>query len=320
MSPRMRGHLRSLRNDQNLSILSSLSTPPSATSTTLSATLLQNSSSSAAGTQNQSTQPLTPHLEEVSTWLKPSQNSQSSMTTLTSSISQQSFMNTSVSLTGEVICNLEDQFSNIERLLHQLAGNVTVQQSVMTQHLHQSSPVISSSASVISHISFRELSVYNDTEDSWYWLLNMKEDFKCESDHFSQDKNKVMYVTRNLKEDSVIKWRWQLMKLCGIHSVIINWGLFRTWLQDFYNFMNPAVSAENAMIQLTHWTGQMMCEFVLNLKHYWMTLHETMKQLQLPLDQSYLQEYLAVLSPAISWNSQTSTPPIKKLHYRLSSI
>ena len=106
-----------------------------------------------------------------------------------------------------------------------------------------------------------KLSVYDESEDLQYWLLNMKEDFEWELKHFIQDRNKVIYVTWNLKEDSVIKWRWQLTKLQSTDPVITSWSLFRAWLQNFYRSMNLTVSAENIMMQLMY-CSQSMREFV----------------------------------------------------------
>ena len=104
--------------------------------------------------------------------------------------------------------------------------------------------------------------MYDGSEDPRYWLLDMKEDFVREREQFAQDRNKVAYATRNLKDDSVIKRRWQLTKPRGTDPSIANWTLFRTWLQTFYGTRNPTVSAENAMMHLTYRNGQTMRIFV----------------------------------------------------------
>ena len=119
---------------------------------------------------------------------------------------------------------------------------------------------------VISCMQYQKPSVYDRSEDLRYWLLDMKEDFECESDYFTQDKNKVIYTTCNLKEDSTIKRHWQLMKLHEMNSVITNWALFRSWLQTFYRVMNLTVNVKNALIQLKYRNEQSMCEFVNEFK------------------------------------------------------
>ena len=164
-------------------------------------------------------------IQPLFTWerslTQSAQHSQSSTMSSTSYISSYMFMNTSKFMTEEAICNLKNRFMNMKRLLHQLAGNV------MNNLSHQSSSVVSL-FSLTSCMPYRKLSVYDESEDLRYWLLNMKEDFKCESDHFTQDKNKVTYIIWNLKKDSVIKRCWQLMKLCSTDSAITSWALFRT--------------------------------------------------------------------------------------------
>ena len=52
------------------------------------------------------------------------------------------------------------------------------------------------------------------------------------------------------------------MKLCETDLIIINWALFRSWLQTFYRVINLTVSAENALIQLKYRNEQSMREFV----------------------------------------------------------
>ena len=155
-------------------------------------------------------------------------------------------MNTAKFMTEEVIYNLKNRFMNMKRLLYQLAD------SIMNHLSYQSFSVVSV-FSLTSCMLYRKPSVYDESEHLRYWLLNMKENFECESDHFTQDKNKVTYVTWSLKKDSVIKRHWQLMKLCSTDSVIINWELFRTWLQTFYSIMNFTISTENILTQLKYW-------------------------------------------------------------------
>ena len=128
--------------------------------------------------------------------------------------------------------------------------------------IHQLSLIASTSMSLASWMHYRRSLMYNRSENLRYWLLDMKEDFEWESEHFTQDKNKVAYAMQNLKNESVIKWWWQLIKLCSTDSVITDWNLFRNWLQMFYSIMNLTVSAENVMMQLLYCSEQTMREFI----------------------------------------------------------
>ena len=270
---------------------SSLSTPPSATHTLLSA---HNSSPPGGGRLNQSSRPTSPSQRSSVCWRSLALSETSSLSE-TPSFSETPFllrrssrqpppslrrpltqhsssftlhtlsyssMNTSAFMTGQAICNLKDRFMNVKNLLQQLTDSITVHQQNQVQQSRSQSSVVSIMISVISRMQYRKPSVYNGSEDLRYWLLNMKEDFEREPDYFTQDKNKVTYATCNLKEDLTIKRRWQLTKLRETDPAITNWALFRSWLQTFYRVMNLTVSAENALIQLKYRNEQSMQEFV----------------------------------------------------------
>ena len=72
---------------------------------------------------------------------------------------------------------------------------------------------LTSMASIRSKMHFQKPPTWEGLSDPQYWLLDIEEDFERDPEYFLQEQNKVFYASRNLKEDSVVKRHFQLVKL-----------------------------------------------------------------------------------------------------------
>ena len=72
-----------------------------------------------------------------------------------------------------------------------------------------SRPILTQRESIpaASRLTFQWPPLYNGTKDPRFWLLEMEEDFERDPDYFN-NKQKVSYAMRYLKDDSVIKTHW----------------------------------------------------------------------------------------------------------------
>jgi hypothetical protein len=59
----------------------------------------------------------------------------------------------------------------------------------------------------MSKVPFRQLLIYDGSENPRYWLVNIKNNFERKFKYFLFNKTRVAYATRNLKNNFIIKRR-----------------------------------------------------------------------------------------------------------------